>query len=61
VFYLYLFSDMEDPDDIFDFILDHEFDVVNAVADVAVIGDLQQVMQQDPVAPQRRAPRNPIW
>jgi hypothetical protein len=51
---------MDEPnDDILDMILDHEINVVNAVADVALIADLQAV--QNPNVPQRRVPRNPIW
>jgi hypothetical protein len=49
---------MEEPDDIFDMILDHEINIVNVVADVILISDLQ-ILQQSLIASKRRAPRHP--
>jgi hypothetical protein len=55
-----LISDMEEDEDIFDDMVDDDIDLINVVADVQLIADIQAVDHYGN-APQVRLFRNPVW
>jgi hypothetical protein len=55
-----IFADMDENADIFYDIFDDDMELVNLVADVRVIADIQAVQQHNDVL-QECLPRNTIW